>query len=409
MSSVEELISDGEEECGTEQTSQVYLGFVDTAIRESDEVSVEESFIGGEPVWLHADSRPDEKLLSCKACKSVENMKLLLQAFAPLDSQQVYEVCERSGIVLSTEEFIRDSDDRVLYVFICSKCARKAGSIVCIRGVRRRSSDPSRGAPKQVAADAGRSDTVDEEKEVENNNNPFASVGFGTFGNPFNQDAEKNPFMKKDSSGDAKVVVSEQEMKPSTARKLHDAQPYKKFDKEVAFPGFFLYVEGESFKGRVPDHLKLPKNLKIDKNALELSADEDELKNGPIKLDPRTEKLSKFLDDDVFQKFQEVVGYNPLQVLRYNYGGKPLYYARTAKKFEDVVAAPSANPSSRRIYEMQLMPKMIMDLEDEISIESGMEWGTIMIFTDVENYVTEFDKNNVGYMEESVVVQWETS
>ena len=84
-----------------------------------------------------------------------------------------------------------------------------------------------------------------------------------------------------------------------------------------------LYVGEETFKNKKPAHLQLPKNLKIDQEALDLTGDED-LEKDPIKLDPRTEKLCKFLDDDVFQKFQEVVGYNPLQVLRYDLGGKPL-------------------------------------------------------------------------------------
>ena len=126
-----------------------------------------------------------------------------------------------------------------------------------------------------------------------------------------------------------------------------------------------------------------------------------------MKLDPRTEKISKFLDDDVFQKFQEVVSYNPGQVLRYDLGGLPLYYAKTPKEFEDLVAKPAYNPSSRRVFEMQLMPKMILDLEEEVSLTDGMDWGTIMVYTDIKNYIPKFDENQVGYVQEVVKVQWE--
>ena len=182
-----------------------------------------------------------------------------------------------------------------------------------------------------------------------------------------------------------------------TARKLHDLQKDKEYDGNKCFKSCLLYVEEETFKNKKPAHLQLPKNLKIDKEALDLTGDED-LEKDPIKLDPRTEKLSKFLDDDTFQKFQEVVGYNPLQVLRYDLGGKPLLYAETKVDILSTVPRPGYNPSSQRIFEMQLMPKMIFDLEEVVSVDNGMEWGTILVFTDVENYMPEFDEHGVGYV-----------
>lgn len=54
------------------------------------------------------------------------------------------------------------------------------------------------------------------------------------------------------------------------------------------------------------------------------------------------------------------------------------------------------------------MPKMIMDLEVTVSVTEGMDWGTILIFTDVENYIPKFDEHGVGYVEECVRVQWES-
>lgn len=103
-----------------------------------------------------------------------------------------------------------------------------------------------------------------------------------------------------------------------------------------------------------------------------------------------------------------MVGYNPLQVLRYDLGGKPLLYAETKVDILSTVPRPGYNPSSQRIFEMQLMPKMIFDLEEVVSVDNGMEWGTILVFTDVENYMPEFDEHGVGYVEECVKVQWES-
>ncbi|AAS52652.2 AEL033Cp [Eremothecium gossypii ATCC 10895] len=408
MSNVEEHASDNESDYGS-QPGAVYLGIVDTSIKESDEVTIEDTFIGGEPVWLAEDSVPKEELLRCGACKSGKNLKLLLQAFAPLDPEQTTTICQRKGIKLSTTECINADDDRVIYVFYCTACPRKGNSVISIRGVRRKDA-PNDLSAKMDIASPGRDFQlnpfgVGSEHGTGSKNssaNPFSISAAG--GNPFASEAA-NPFSAVDAT--SRDDSNKRELKPSTLRKLHEAQPDKVFEASKAFPGFFLFVEEESFKNRTPDHLQLPKNLKIDKTAFEVAPETDELESNPVKLDPRTEKLAKFLDDDVFQKFQEIVGYNPYQVLRYDYGGKPLYYAQAPNNFEDLVPRPSYNPSSARIFELQLMPKMILDLEEEVSIESGMDWGTIMVFTDIENYIPDFDENGVGYVSECVRVQWE--
>lgn len=420
-SKIEELPPSDLDEDYRSRTSQVYLGFVDAAIKESEEASIEDTFIGGEPIWLHRDSVPSIDLLKCGSCKSSENMKLLLQAFAPLDPEQVEEACTSRKLNLTTTNHISTDDDRVLYVFICTKCSRKANSIRCIRGVKKNKSksDVNNLSEKMENVDLGKDFQINPFDLGKNTSNPFGSNPFATpaatnassdstsspaasftnpfGGNPFETKAEKEEPAQKQQQPSAKTV-----------RKLHDAKPDRKFNKDKAFQGFFLYVEEESFSNKTPDHLKLPANLKIEKTALDLSGDDEELlEKNPVKLDPRTEKLSKFLDDDVFQKFQEIVGYNPLQVLRYELGGKPLYYAQTKKDIVDTIPAPGFNPSSSRLFEMQLMPKMIMDLEETVSLQGGMEWGTIMVFTDAENHVPKFDENGVGYVEECVRVQWE--
>ncbi|AMD20020.1 HCL131Cp [Eremothecium sinecaudum] len=401
---VEELFSDFEDDVKP-KSSEVFLGFVDAAIKASDDITIQDTFIGGEPVWLHEDSIPDEKLLQCGTCKSTKNMMLLLQAFAPVDPEQVEKVCERKNLQLTTDKYIDSSLDRVLYVFICRNCGKKGSSVKCIRGVRLPTSNSARDELNKILeTPTERKDFNINPFDIQNSDNQTNVFSANPFA-PASSTSDENPF----SSGITNNVVEAKTevMKPSTARKLHDAKPDKIFDKSKAFAGFFLFVDEESFKN-TPDHLKLPKNIKIDKSSLDLSVETEEPEKTAVKLDPNTERLSKFLDDEVFQKFQEVVGYNPSQVLRYELGGDPLYYSRVAKKYEDVLPAPSFNPSSRRVFEMQLMPKMILDLEDEVSIKDGMDWGTIMVFTDVENWVPEFDEHGVGYVEECVRVQWES-
>ncbi|CCC67451.1 hypothetical protein NCAS_0A08930 [Naumovozyma castellii] len=398
--SEENLTSDFEEETYLSRPGDVFLAFVDTPVKEEDELTIEDTFIGGQPIWLHPDSVPSPEILRCGACKKSDNMKLLLQAFSPLDYDQVEAIQERYN--LKNMNYINANDDRVLYIFICTKCQRRGNSIRCIRGVKKNKSDHS-----EILSDKMASISMGKDFQI----NPFdLSKGedqnpFGS--NPFQNSTSSNPFeVKKGPNETPKTVPSE--MSTKALRKLHDSQKDKEYDTTKSFRNYLLYVEEETFKNK-PDHLKLPKNLKIDKEALDLTGEnETDLEKNPVKLDPRTEKLAKFLDDEVFQKFEEIVGYNPQQVLRYDLGGKPLFYAESKIDIERTVPNPGFNPSSKRVFEMQLMPKMILDLEETASLTDGMEWGTILVFTDVENYIPTFDDHDVGYVEECVKVQWES-
>lgn len=396
------------------KNSDVYLAFVDTPVKVDDELTIEDTFIGGEPLWLDENSKPSDDLLKCGSCKKNENFKLLLQAFSPLDVEQVSEIQAR--LDLNDTSAVNPDDDRVLYVFVCTKCQRKPNSIRCIRGVKKNAKKADNTfSAKLESVSEGKDFKINpfDLKKNEDESNPFGSdkkEDSNPFGsNPFSSTNSENPFSKVTKEEEPKKTpeVSAKALQKA-AQTEHDSKEDKQFDDAKSFKNYLLYVEEESFKNKKPDHLKLPKNLKIDKEALDLTgADEEDLEKNPIKVDPRTEKLSKFLDDDTFQKFQEVVAYNPHQVLRYDLGGKPLLYADTKVDLVSTIPSPAFNPSSKRVFEMQLMPKMIMDLESTTSITGGMEWGTILVFTDIQNYTPKFDENDVGYVEECVRVQWE--
>lgn len=403
----ESATSDFEDDLAPTDGQPVFIALVDAPVKENDEITVDDSFVGGVPIWLDEDSVPSDELLKCGACKTTKNMKLLVQAFSPLDPEQVEAVQEKNGV--KNMNYVAEDDERVLYVFLCTKCQRKANSVRCIRGVKKNTPKNQPSASKQLS-EKMQSLAVEKNYQI----NPFdisSSDSTNPFGaNPFQNSNDKpNPFAVAKDQAEPVEAKQKKDTSSKVARKLHDSEQDRSFDESEAFKSFLLYVEEESFKNKKPDHLKLPDNLKIDKSALDLTGEtEVDLDKNPIKLDPRTEKLSKFLDDDVFQKFQEVVGYNPHQILRYELGGKPLLYAQTKVDLEKTVSNPAYNPSSKRVFEMQLMPKMILDLEQDVSLADGMEWGTILIFTDIENYIPKFDENGVGYVEETVKVQWES-
>jgi len=134
--------------------------------------------------------------------------------------------------------------------------------------------------------------------------------------------------------------------------------------------------------------------------------------------------------DKTFQKFADRLAQNPEQVLRYEFGGMPLLYSKTDAVGKLFLKSSSEagsgkvktihqgsgriprcpNCASARVFELQLVPQAIAELEVEEEGMEGMEWGTIILG------VCEKDcgergviDGDVGWMEDWVGVQWEES
>lgn len=425
MSSQEEYSSDEEELLDSK--SDVFLGYVDGSI-DDDEPTIEDTFLGGSPVWLHPESQPKKEDLECDNCH--KEMALLMQAFAPMDGKPY---------------------DRVIYIFGCkntAQCSKQKGSIKAIRGV---SKDPERIAEILAEQAEEARKLLDDKMKLEDKKmmnleltkglfgggaaeNPFGKENpFGASESPFGKTENDNPFgaFQSVKTEKAKSEKPESEKPKSENAKQSFAQVAKAAQKTstasttastassasstVSYPGYFLYIEQETFKKHAPEpELEKYKHL-IDK----MEPDEDGPKEKPVaSLNPQTSKISSMLDDKHFENFTSVVGHNSSQVLRYDLGGKPLLYSGrddVAKVFGDgLVPDPAYNPSSSRQFELQLMPKAIIDLEKNSAvlvadILNGMAWGTIIVATDVEDYVPELDARHVGYVREWCGVQWEES
>lgn len=114
-------------------------------------------------------------------------------------------------------------------------------------------------------------------------------------------------------------------------------------------------------------------------------------------------------------------------MLRYEFRGEPLLYSKT----DDVgrafpCASSSANIASRnaqsnrvpvcgncgakRVFEFQLTPHAISELEAEEEGMEGMEWGTVVVGACDRGCVEKgVGEGNVGWVEEWVGVSWEES
>ncbi|CEP21296.1 hypothetical protein BN1211_1354 [Cyberlindnera jadinii] len=367
MASADAYSSD-EEDSAFPRSSRVSLGFVDVEIeRSDDEPTVEDSFIGGQPVWFDG-SRPDDSLLKCKNC--ISPMALILQAYAPLEGSYY---------------------DRIIYVFGCKKseCNRKPGSI---RALRALSKDPKR---MEELKQEDLNQQLDSKLKVDEGKNfllkPICKEGRGCQGLCLccNKAAPAKPLKKQEATDGANKVKELPE-----------------------YPGYFLYVDEEKFQKKQHSK-KLPDNVHINDSALDF---ENEVGGSSRELSNEQQAIAAGLQDKSFQHFSEVVEYNPLQVLRYDIGGSPLLFSSkdetSVKITKNLVPKPGYNPSSSRQFELQVMPKAIIDFErDQVEITGGIEWGTIIVYTDKEDYMPGLNdgdnSSHVGYVEEWVGVQWE--
>lgn len=121
--------------------------------------------------------------------------------------------------------------------------------------------------------------------------------------------------------------------------------------------------------------------------------------------------------DKTFQKFSDRIAQNPEQVLRYEFMGQPLLYSghddvatRFVVPFGKAGAARGIprceSCDSSRVFELQLVPGLIYELEKEesLDLEDGMDWGTIIVGTCANNCG---EAGAVSFREEWVGVQWE--
>lgn len=181
------------------------------------------------------------------------------------------------------------------------------------------------------------------------------------------------------------------------------------------YPSYHLDADKEYLYPEAQDQ-QVPSNSRVDNEGESSSAADDKA-------------AFESAMDKTFQRFADRLAQNPEQVLRYEFGGEPLLYSKTdavGKKLGSaqegkVQTVASKNGSGSglkiprcgscgagRVFEMQLTPHAITELEaDEMSID-GMEWGTVIVGACSEDCQEKGKEvGEVGYLEEWVGVQWE--
>ncbi|KND93185.1 putative 20S rRNA accumulation protein 4 [Tolypocladium ophioglossoides CBS 100239] len=383
--------------------TNVLLGY---ASKDADEDSI--SKLGGRPDWSDAEKPPSAAFARCKACKDL--MVLLLQLNGELP-----------------ERF--PGHERRLYVFACTRktCRRKEGSIRVLRSVRVWEVD----AAAQEAARPEEEEAREEPKPK--NNGPglgealfgAKTLGGSAGGNPFSPNANpfssssgaSNPFSSGPSSSSpfasspAKDTPSDpttQSLSKSFAETLslnappaQPPPPQEPWPEAASQPKPYpvLYLADADYETLDPMPATIPANARVE------DADAPE----PSILDREAFESAM---DAAFQKFADRLAQNPDQVIRYEFAGAPLLYSKT-DAIGDMLGGKGgmprcANCGARKVFEVQLTPNAIAELEaDELGLE-GMEWGTIIVgVCEADCVPRQTEKGEVGYLEEWAGVQWE--
>ncbi|MCJ1390836.1 hypothetical protein MMC18_003697 [Xylographa bjoerkii] len=393
------------------------------------------SQLGGRPVWHDPSKPPSAALARCKICN--DYMPLLIQLHGDLP-----------------EYF--PGHERRLHMFGCKRrtCRRKEGSIRAIRSVR--VTDSSRIAKSKKARKSPADSQTPAAAPVQNlgssifgvappsasngqanpfsapttsnNTNPFSSNPFSTSSvNP--PTTSTSPIAAAPENSDLadtfaqRVRLSTPPLTTPTPKTPPEPWP-SDTDLPSPYPSYHLDADYETLD-RVSEQ-PVPQSTMMDLDDLNGSS------STSAKEDAETFESTI---DKTFQRFADRLAQNPLQVLRYEFRGFPLLYSKTDvvgkllapyqhhftghdknggnNKITTALRAGSAAvgmPSCQscgagRVFELQLAPQTIAELEvDEVGLE-GMEWGTVIL--GVCSADCGGEAGGVGYVEEWVGVQWE--
>ncbi|TVY55890.1 putative 20S rRNA accumulation protein 4 [Lachnellula cervina] len=419
MAPYESDSSGGEDNDYTE--TNVLLGY---ASKEPSDDTI--SHIGGRPEWLDPSTPPSAALARCKVCNDL--MALLLQLNGDLP-----------------EHF--PGHERRLYVLACRRktCRRKEGSIRALRGTK-----ISKVAPKEKSAPAvvssapkpvgntGIGETLFGAKPSANSAsaNPF-SIGTSSPSNPFSTSspAPQNPFATnvlpptsglvaeppQESSGDITAslpktfasALSLNSPKPSTFGPPPIPEPWPSDSSQPpAYPLYYLVDADYEILDKAEEAPIPTPTMDLDDSSAAGGGKEDK-------------EVFESILDKTFQKFADRLAQNPEQVIRYEFKGSPLLSSKT-DAIGKLLSSSAGNEKVRttggsasgiprcgncgmgRVFEVQLTPHAIMELErDEDGID-GMEWGTIVVGVCERDCVpNSVGTGEVGYLEEWAGVQWE--
>ena len=332
--------------------------------------------------------------------------------------------------------------------FSCRRksCRRKEGSIRAVRGVKtsldaqtaaeskdkKENATPAPPPPKASTLGLGEAlFGVKPGTATTARANPFASASAST--NPFApKSASANPFAKptappKETKPEAQAEVETlpetfaQKLSLNNTQAQHPAppppEPWPAADapnQPSPFP--VRWLADAEFEMLDPNPPALPEQA----TAI-MDMDTDTGTSGGGKED---KEIFESAHDSVFQKFADRIGQNPDQCIRYEFAGQPLLYSKsdavgallfTGAEGNAKVTTTGAkgiprcgNCGAGRVFEVQLAPYAIEELETDEDGLDGMDWGTVIVGVCEKDCLERgLKEGEPSYVEEWAGVQWE--
>ncbi|KAL5354050.1 hypothetical protein ACLOAV_000135 [Pseudogymnoascus australis] len=408
--------SDGGDQDYTE--TNVLLGYASKEASESDDVN---SYIGGRPAWLDPATPPSAALARCKICKDMMVLLLQLNGDLPKDFP---------------------GHERRLYVLSCRRktCRRKEGSIRVLRSLRCSAEAAAKEIQKEEAKPTPKPTPQGQGKVVSNTmfgdslfgskptggafgGNPFSSGPAGAAANPFSTAAPaSNPFStselgakppQKPDTDLPQTFASALSLNAPAPSPPPPAEPWP-VDSELPAPYPLFYLadaDYETLDKDEPEPIQKHQMMEMEVEGPAGGAGGKEDKD-----------VYESSIDTTFQKFADRLSQNPEQVIRYEFKGSPLLYTKgdavgkllgggsgnNAKVTVKGGIPRCTNCGAGRVFEVQLTPHAITELEsEEVSLE-GMEWGTVVVgVCERDCQARGVEVGGVGYLEEWAGVQWE--
>ncbi|KAK3671380.1 hypothetical protein LTR78_008658 [Recurvomyces mirabilis] len=406
---------DSESSGAEDVETNVLLGYAS-----KEPTSDEFSQLGGHPTWVDGLTAPNGTFAKCKVCNGLMNLLLQLHGDLP-------------------QRF--PGHERRLYIWSCRRktCRRKGGSVRALRAVRSSAiaavSKPPAKVEHEISPPSKPSTNLGEtlfgvQSSSGAPSNLFASSnGSGSSANPF-APASAKPVPKSDDTESLAQTFAEKARitPPEPAPSIQAVAlppPNEPWPDHAAFPepypAYHLDADKEYLE---PEVLATPANARLDDTASNGA-------EGTSTADMKDAFESSM--DKTFQRFADRLSQNPEQVLRYEIGAQPVLYAlkdavgkllaptqeqnnakvRVASSSKGSAGALARVPrctncGSARIFELQLTPHLITELEaDEMGVE-GMDWGTIILAVCSADCQPKDSKSGeLSYVEEWVGVQWE--
>ena len=346
--------------------------------------------------------------------------------------------------------------ERRLYVFSCKKkaCRRKGGSLRAFRGTKtfqgaeQAMSDSKGGSseqPNQQAPALGGAIFSSNALSVKNTyQNPFVQKSGSSIehasGNPFSSGSQSNaskPLKQPDLTNKTTEKLPALFAEKARIGASNDAsktvtKPSPWPARSELPPSFSSYHLDAGYETLDPTP-----NSSLPSASINAKMEIDEALSAESEKDAFESSIDK-----TFQQFADRLAQNPEQILRYEYGGTPLLYSstdavgqvfssssglgKTATIPKVKTKTASANGAARgmpscpsctapRVFELQLCPHAITELEaDEEGLE-GMDWGTVVLgvcsrdCAEQQGDLTKDEEESGAWTwrEEWVGVQWE--